>query len=184
MIILTAHKRSCPCFIHRNALYPVGLDIYGVCGKYLAVIQAVAQLWSLGHLRAMSIFDHYPADSHRCFILFCSRLLSSLPLFGHVGLPNCHHHRPARVRLEAVSRLTFSFSGLWDGRLISEGRGQAAHHKSALCKSCGIHCQHISIWDVDTKQSCYREPCSYLPSSGARNRSDQEKTPRDDLIGY
>ena len=45
-------------------------------------------------------------------------------------------------------------SGLWDGE-DSVGRGTGGGRQVGTCKSCGVPCEHYSIWDNDSKQSRY-----------------------------
>ena len=45
-------------------------------------------------------------------------------------------------------------SGLWDGE-DSAGRGTGGTSQVGTCKSCGVHCEHFSVWDNDSTQSYY-----------------------------
>jgi len=47
-------------------------------------------------------------------------------------------------------------SGLWDGE-DSAGRGTGGLCQVGTCKSCGVHCQHFSVWDNDKKEARYYE---------------------------
>ena len=45
-------------------------------------------------------------------------------------------------------------SGLWDG-VDGVGRGTGGSREIGTCKVCGVHAQHMSIWDQDKKASDY-----------------------------
>ena len=45
-------------------------------------------------------------------------------------------------------------SGLWDGH-DSKSRGTGGTSQIGTCKSCGVHCEHISVWDIDTQKTRY-----------------------------
>ena len=72
-----------------------------------------------------------------------SRRLAKLPPLPPCKCPAC-----------GGERIDVFLSGLWDGE-DSKGRSTGGTSQIGTCKSCGIHCEHISIWDVDTKQSRY-----------------------------
>ena len=51
-------------------------------------------------------------------------------------------------RIDVVS------SGLWDGE-DSAGRGTGGTRAVGMCKNCGVHCEHVSMWDNDEKENRY-----------------------------
>lgn len=61
---------------------------------------------------------------------------------------------PCKCPACSSEQIEIFLSGLWDGEDL-QGRSTGGACQIGTCKSCGVHCEHISIWDVDTKQSRY-----------------------------
>jgi hypothetical protein len=72
-----------------------------------------------------------------------SRRLAKLPPLPPCKCPAC-----------SSERIDVFLSELWDGE-DSKGRSTGGTSQIGTCKSCAVHCEHISIRDVDTKQCRY-----------------------------
>jgi len=100
------------------------------------------------------------------FALVRSRRLAKLPPPPPCKCPAC-----------GGEQIDVFLSGLWDGEDL-EGRSTHGTSQIGTCKSCGVHCKHISIWDVDTKQSRY-ESCVLTADQWERETAATKKRHRE-----
>ena len=77
-------------------------------------------------------------------------------------------------------------SGMWDGE-DSAGRGTGGTSQIGTCKSCGVHCEHLSVWDNDTKESRYESRVltdeQWQRETGSAMRRQREASERPFITG-
>jgi len=108
---------------------------------------------SLSHSTRHEQSNHYLASSRRhcgCFALgCCGRCLCSCA-------PACQSATATALPVSGLWKRADDIfnSSLWDGE-DSLGRWTGGTSEVGTCKSCGVHCEHLSVWDNDTKQRRY-----------------------------
>src|SRR5258708_2543055 len=78
-------------------------------------------------------------------------LVASVPSGGLAKAPPPH---PFKCPTCGSDHINMFSSGLWDGE-DSAGRGTGGSREMGTCGSCGVHCQHVSLWDNDKKETRY-----------------------------